>query len=800
MDKNLGAGSRIAIVTVHGTGDTAEGPDGEKWFQRGSHFAEALKQRLSGRGVEAELVPFLWSGANSTFEREKAAESLAAAVKRMTPKYSGVHLIAHSHGGNVANGAALLLRWGRQKQRAQEKIASLTTIGTPFLNSRSSAMQSMGGLMFLGVTLASVPLYLISTLLLLLWILGVADPLEISKGLGALSDHGWLIFWSCTLAVGIPLWQMLRLALRRWRHIIRPRSAAGAHASVFSVWHANDEAISFLQQIEGLPLEPFPLGSVLRGSRGAATSAGVLAVVVGALSPAIILLANLFGWIAAPWASPYWFWTSTLTILFATPLLFAAIYLLLRLIAGSAGEVVARPRLNNWIAGVLRGIAFGKDSDQAIGEVNTKSHTHMTKEHKIEGPVAQRMQANAEAAAAKLIERYRWALFTVGADTNGPLANLATDAMTWSSLIHTTYFDQPEVVDLIADYIADQIGAPASAVSAAAAAIAQDALTSAPASAPSLAAAARSPPAAAAAKAAPPRARGSGVLAWVGFGVVAAVSAASILLWQRPDLLGPPSAKVTPIEVAEIEAEAIVALAPGAAATPFRDCDACPEMRRLDRGIFLMGASSDDPGRRPWEEPRHEVTVPAFAIGVREVTFSEWGACVVEGGCNSIEPPDPDLDSGARPVNMVSWRDAQVYVRWLSQRTGRAYRLPSEAEWEFAARAGSSTRYWWGDGFEPNRTPRGSTAAAGAFPANRFGLYDVTGNVGEWVEDCYVNNYAAAPRDGKPLLLGNCTRRVVRGGSWREGPSGLRIASRSRIDQNVRDASIGFRVAAQAPL
>jgi formylglycine-generating enzyme required for sulfatase activity len=229
--------------------------------------------------------------------------------------------------------------------------------------------------------------------------------------------------------------------------------------------------------------------------------------------------------------------------------------------------------------------------------------------------------------------------------------------------------------------------------------------------------------------------------------------------------------------------------------TVFRDCDDCPEMMSLTGGTFRMGAREDDPGRRSWESPLHERTLAPFAIGVREVTFAEWDACVADGGCDGYAPPDRGWGRGDRPVIMVSWRDAQRYVRWLSETTGRAYRLPSEAEWEFAARGGSDTQFWWGDAFEPNRFSRERTAEAGASEANAFGLYDMTGNVSEWVEDCYVNNFVDAPGDGRAVTRGDCARRVLRGGSWRDEAGALRVASRSRVGQTVRDAGIGFRVA-----
>lgn len=764
---------KVAIVTVHGTGDTAPSEDGDKWFQRGSAFTEALKQRLAAKGLEPEIHPFLWSGANSAYERENGSVALAAMIRRLAPNYGGVHLIGHSHGGNVANDAALLLRWGRSPRRVSEPITSITTIGTPFLNRRAGTVQSVLGLAFLGVALASVPLYLIATLLAVLWASGVWDPLEISELLPAPGWMNWPIALAVIAPLGLALGFVLRLARRGWRQITRPRTVAGARATVFAVWHANDEAISFLQKIESLPLEPFPEGALLRSSRVSGTSLGVLTVVVGVLAPALILLGSHARLLDAPYATLYWLGLATTVLLLAAPMLFAFAYILVRGLAGSAGEVLARPRLNSWLADVLRGIAFGRDSGDSVGQVNTRSHNHATREYVLEGELAERMQANAQAAADQLIARYRWSLFSVGADTNGPLASLATDAMTWSSLIHTTYFDQPEVLSLVSDYIAEETVAPTR-------------FDPVP------------PPPDAEAKPAPLKVFTRRRVVAAACAVVALVGVAGLLHWMQ-------SGPVTASRQAQTRAEAPPATAPSAphrieapaATAAFRDCAACPQMMSLRAGQFTMGAGDDDPERRPWEGPQRTVSVPAFAISTREVTFAEWDACVAAGGCARYAPFDRGWGRGDRPVIMVSWQDAQAYVKWLSAHTGHAYRLPSEAEWEYAARGGATTRYWWGAAFESDRTPKGATTPTASFGANGFGLYDVTGNVAEWVQDCYVNTYAGAPTDGKPVLAGNCAQRVVRGGSWRDGPSSLRITSRSRVDQTVRDGAIGFRVASR---
>jgi formylglycine-generating enzyme required for sulfatase activity len=298
------------------------------------------------------------------------------------------------------------------------------------------------------------------------------------------------------------------------------------------------------------------------------------------------------------------------------------------------------------------------------------------------------------------------------------------------------------------------------------------------------------------AQAPPRRAKKSNLgLLFVGAALLAIAVVAFLLLPRTQGGVAPPPV----VPSAPIEA----AVAPGARDTPasaeqatFRDCDECPEMARLAGGAFMMGSPANEPGRNGWEGPQHNVQVAPFAIGSREVTFAEWDACVAAGGCGRYAPTDRGWGRGARPALMVSWNDAQAYVRWLSERTGRAYRLPSEAQWEFAARGGTATAYWWGDRYDAAQAPHGQTSEAGAYAANGFGLFDVTGNVAEWVEDCYVNGFTDAPTDGSAMVQGNCGQRVVRGGSWRDNPQSLRIAARSRIARGTRDGGVGFRVAA----
>ena len=246
----------------------------------------------------------------------------------------------------------------------------------------------------------------------------------------------------------------------------------------------------------------------------------------------------------------------------------------------------------------------------------------------------------------------------------------------------------------------------------------------------------------------------------------------------------------------------------------FRDCPDCPEMVILPPGSFLMGSVEND---RPWaERPAHLVTIAQpIAVGRYEVTFVEWDACVADGGCNDYKPRDEKWGRGNRPVIHVDWGDAQSYVSWLSRKTGKPYRLLSEAEWEYAARAGTTTLYYWGDNDRKNRaicayanvgsyygcTAQTATLPVGSFRPNNFGLYDMSGNVLEWTADCWNDNYDGAPSQGSVWQEGNCKMRVMRGGSWYEyfrtggvsPPSPFRSAARHYTWSGWRRNFIGFR-------
>ena len=235
----------------------------------------------------------------------------------------------------------------------------------------------------------------------------------------------------------------------------------------------------------------------------------------------------------------------------------------------------------------------------------------------------------------------------------------------------------------------------------------------------------------------------------------------------------------------------------------FRECAKdCPEMVVVPAGEFMMGSPATEKGRYDNEGPQHTVTIAKpFAVSKFDVTFADWDACVSVGGCPQVG--DSGFGRGTRPVINVSWDDAQQYVAWFSKMTGQPYRLLTEAEWEYAARAGSTTAYFWGDEIgkgNANCNGCGSqwdnrqTSPVGSFKPNAFGLYDMAGNVWQWVQDCYHDNYDGAPTDGSAWTIGDCnqpcrSRRFL--GQRSTGPP-LRQPHRGTTDD--RDNDIGFRL------
>ena len=242
------------------------------------------------------------------------------------------------------------------------------------------------------------------------------------------------------------------------------------------------------------------------------------------------------------------------------------------------------------------------------------------------------------------------------------------------------------------------------------------------------------------------------------------------------------------------------------------------EMVSIPGGTFEMGDLTGGRGKSD-EQPAHTVTIEPFKLGKYEVTFAQWDACVADGGCGGYRPDDEGWGRGKRPVINVSWDDAWNFIDWLDDKTGESYRLPTEAEWEYAARAGTTKRYFWGNSaknqcryangadssakrHQPDWTAASCndghyrTAPVGNYEANRFGLHDTAGNVWEWTQDCWHDNYNGAPADGRAWISGgDCNKRVIRGGSWGFDPADLRSANRGWGTRADRFFDRGFRLA-----
>jgi hypothetical protein len=470
---------KVAIVTVHGTGDTAETLTGQKWYQQGSPFAEQVTAQLRAGGVEAEIIPHLWSGANSAWDRERGANKLAARIRGLYNKYDTIHVVAHSHGGNVANDAAVLLKWGLRANAKRERFDSLTTIGTPFFNVRTGPIQLLAGVLFQVLAIGSAIAFPITAISWLYFTLQAPPN----------GDMGLLIAPFIYAAIVTPcVWLMLHMSSQGIRRVLRPRTGGRTKTSIFSIWHDNDEAIAFLQRVEELKLEPFPRGALFRGSRSSAISFGVLAVIAIAVAIPVLFVFGVdilrIRELSGPTIDPvtgaaapetaYDFLGLVIAVLvlglWLAPPLFTGIYLAFRYLFGGAAEIGARGTMNRYVGGLLRGIAMGRDGDQILCNVAPRSHTHRTEEMVLSGECAARMREAANGAAGRLIDKYRWALFSVGGDSSASLTALTTDAMTWDSLVHTTYFDQPEVARAVGDHILRAVRESAHAEARAAAA------------------------------------------------------------------------------------------------------------------------------------------------------------------------------------------------------------------------------------------------------------------------------------------------------------------------------------------
>jgi formylglycine-generating enzyme required for sulfatase activity len=271
----------------------------------------------------------------------------------------------------------------------------------------------------------------------------------------------------------------------------------------------------------------------------------------------------------------------------------------------------------------------------------------------------------------------------------------------------------------------------------------------------------------------------------------------------KPPPARPPDNKIRPVPATGAATGAATgeppAAGPAGSVATMKDCDVCPVLVALSPRPYTMGSNDSDPSERP----AHKVALHApFAIGKYEVTVGQWNQCVRASVC----PAMPSLGNvpDNLPLRDISWDEAQLYLKWLGTVSGKPYRLPTEAEWEYAARGGTATRYWWGNGMKAGQSNCEGCGApwsaerpspVGSFPANPYGLNDMNGSVWEWVQDCWHSSYKGAPADGSAWVDGNCQARVIRGGSWRENGSYMLSTTRFKYDASVRQSQNGFRVA-----
>ncbi len=234
-------------------------------------------------------------------------------------------------------------------------------------------------------------------------------------------------------------------------------------------------------------------------------------------------------------------------------------------------------------------------------------------------------------------------------------------------------------------------------------------------------------------------------------------------------------------------------------------------MVRIEPGTFKLGSLPSEAKRDRFEGPVQTVTIDyPFEVGKYEVTFDDWATCRAGGGCRGYRPPDAGWGRGKRPVINISWNDAQSYIDWLNSVTGLEYRLLSEAEWEYVARAGTETPFYTGRVIDAKQanfngefpymlgekgTYRRKTVPVGTFKANPFGVHDILGNVFEWTQDCWNPSHKGGPNNGEPRTDGDCKFRIMKGGSWVNHAYQIRAAKRTRYTTDYRYDDYGFRIA-----
>ncbi|MEH2510988.1 formylglycine-generating enzyme required for sulfatase activity [Nitrobacteraceae bacterium AZCC 1564] len=243
----------------------------------------------------------------------------------------------------------------------------------------------------------------------------------------------------------------------------------------------------------------------------------------------------------------------------------------------------------------------------------------------------------------------------------------------------------------------------------------------------------------------------------------------------------------------------------------FKECPECPEMVVVPAGSFMMGTPANEVDRSKGEDPVHRVTiVKPFAVGRFAISFDDWDACLADGGCGGVRGNDNGFGRGRLPAHGIRFNEVQSYLAWLSKKTGRTYRLPSESEREYFTRAGTTTPFWFGKTIGTQNAnyyasipydhgPRGEDSKGpkpvDSYAPNPFDLYQVHGNVQEWTQDCFNKRYNEdTPTDGSPWSEGDCSQRMIRGGAWDDQAQRLRSGARYWARDDTPAGKIGFRV------
>lgn len=459
--------TRALIINIHGTNDGVHGKPGDtKWWEVTSAFASQLKARLSARGLEPEIEEFLWGGANSAFARERGSIALVRRLRHHAKTYDEIHLIGHSHGGNVAVDAARRAAWGRERtglffRGKPANITSLTTIGTPFLRPLARNSDYLYALAFFVLMLVATLAFAAAPAITGWNIVRSAVQAGPAQNL-----TGQLIASGISLIFFIPSALLLFQRWLRVRWIARLMRSGAHRANLLSIWHAEDEAIGGLKRAEMFNPNLVSRGALWSGGHrfGAKLGSAVFVCLGMLIIPLVAALLtfgprdipiigrleilNIFGGdlqvlnIAV-------FTIYRLAQVFAIA---AGLYIVTRLLFGF-GELVLRGLLNANAVGVLKDFAFGSDTGQPLGKVSERPHFYEGIVWEVPSPLKEKMEAETLEALRQLLARHRTSLFGVTVSPDW-MNKVGEDDATWDSLIHTTYFDHAEIAERIAAHIA----------------------------------------------------------------------------------------------------------------------------------------------------------------------------------------------------------------------------------------------------------------------------------------------------------------------------------------------------------